>query len=173
MIRKIVVFLIAALIGLVIQAGFVHSLYPSAGAPDFILILVVLLAMRVQTPRGVLGAFCLGVLADFASGQFVGPNAAGCVVAFMLVVILTGKVYAERSLAVIFLTFVSSIAKSFTFVALLAVYANVVLIERNVLTLIFIEACLSAIVAPLVLKALSRMTQFSGSPRRQVGEVSI
>ncbi len=83
--RIIITFVLAALIGLTIQASVVHTSAPAAVAPDFILILTVAIALFYHSPGGALGAFLLGMLADFASAQYVGPNAAGCVVSFVLV----------------------------------------------------------------------------------------
>ena len=67
-----------------IQGTLIKPLSPSAIAPDFILMFVVFLALYHPTAVGMVGAFLLGCAGDFASGEFVGPNAAGCVVAFCL-----------------------------------------------------------------------------------------
>lgn len=158
MIRLIIVFLVACFVGLFIQAALVHSSVPAAAAPDFILVLVVIIALNYQTVPGMLGAFCLGLLADFASGQFVGPNAAGAIVAFSFVGILASRVYADKGLAVMVITFLSSLAKSAVYALMHALYVNGAtdeLMQMKVFQLILLEALLSGLVAPIVIRLLS------------------
>ena len=154
MLRVIVVFGVATIAGLLVDATLIHGLFPSAVAPDFVLVLVVALAFHFRHAGGACGAFILGLIADFASGEFLGPNAAGCVVAFGLVVVISEKVYAERASAAILLGAAASSAKSLTFVLMLAMYLNVNVLSTHAAGVLLTEAVLSGLVTPVILKAL-------------------
>ena len=154
MVRTIFIFSIACILGLLVQATLVHAIFPSAIAPDFILVLVVFLGLKHNSVLGVVGAFMLGVAADFASGQFIGPNAAGCVVAFSLVLIVSKKVYAEHLVAVMFLTALCSFAKGLTQALMFLIYLKVDFFTGEIFRLIMIESTLSGIVSPIVIKLL-------------------
>lgn len=161
MLRLVVVFGLACLLGLVIQAVLIHGLFPSAIAPDFITVLIVYIALHHRTPLGAVGAFSLGVLEDFASGQFVGPCAAGAVVAFIVSALIADKVYAERLPALVALTALASTAKAFTFLGVIALYVRVNLLSAPVVWVVLAEALLSAVVAPIVVKLLQPGRQYA------------
>ena len=151
MIKTITFITVAALMGLLIQATLVHSIYPAAVAPDFILVIVVYLSLTRRNVWGLIGAFFLGVLADFASGQFIGPNAAGSVIAFYVSAIVAEKIYADRGLAVVILSFIASLAKTLTVAAMLAIYLHIDFLGWKVLRVVIYEALLSALIAPILL----------------------
>ncbi len=165
MIRTIVLFVVAAMLGIFIQATIVHASFPAAAAPDVILILTVILGLRYRSVSGLFGAFLLGILADFASGQYVGPNAAGGIVAFLAVGSIASRVYAERALAVVMITFLCSLIKSLVLVSLFALYIKPDVLNLNLLNMILLEALFSGIVAPLVMKLI-------GYPRGTTASVS-
>ncbi|GEM_PF-5494762 len=154
MFRTVLIFSFACLLGLLIQATLVHAIFPSAVAPDFILILVVFLGLKHNSVLGVVGAFVLGVAADLASGQFIGPNAAGCVVAFALVLVVSKKVYAEHVIAVMFLTALCSCAKGLTMALMFLNYLKLDFFSADTLQLVLSESALSGLVSPLVIKLL-------------------
>ena len=168
MIRLALLYLIAALLGLFIQATMIHSSFPAAPAPDLILVLVLILAITYRTVPGLIGAFLLGLLADVASGQFLGPNAAGALVAFGIVGVLASRVFADRIVAVVFIAFFCSLAKSITVITMFTVYLNDNLLGRDLIDIVLLEAAFSALVAPLVLK-LMLAGKRSGSGSRTTG----
>jgi rod shape-determining protein MreD len=161
MLRTAGTFIVACILGLIFQAVLVHGLVPSAIAPDFITVLVVYIGFHHRSPAGAVGAFALGVLEDSASGQFLGPNAAGAVIAFLVTVAVVEKVYAERTPALIGLVVFASLAKCFTVLGILAVYVRVNLFGPSAVWTMLAEALLSAAVAPLVVKVLQPSRQYS------------
>ncbi len=161
MFRAVVIFAFACLAGLIVQATLVHSISPYAVAPDFIVILALYLGLRVQSPAGVLGAFLLGVAGDFASAQFVGPTAAGAVVVYGLTVIVSSKIYAEHPFTMGLLALFCSIADSLTYMLMLAVYIDVDMLTAEVLRGIGLEALLTALIAPVVVKLLEASVRSS------------
>jgi rod shape-determining protein MreD len=166
MIRRILLLFSAAIVGFFINATLIHSLAPAAIAPDFITVLVVCLALRFRHAGGVFGAFLLGVLADFASAQFVGPNAAGSIVAFCFVLFLSNKIYIERTPSIMLVAFLAACAKSITYVLMLAAYASVNVMSAHVVGVILLEALFTGLIAPI----LFRLVNFAPGRSRQRGQ---
>lgn len=157
MIRLLMIFSFTCVMGLFFQAALIHSSIPAAPAPDFILILVVITALNYQNVFGMIGAFVLGLLADFASGLFIGPNAAGAVVAFSLIGVIASRVYADRGFGVMLITFFSCLVKSAVYAIMHVVYINGAMheiLQLSVLKLVLIEAALTALVAPLLYRLM-------------------
>ncbi|HQH29116.1 MAG TPA: rod shape-determining protein MreD, partial [Oligoflexia bacterium] len=157
MLRLVCIFTLACLLGVFLQSTLIHGTVPSAAAPDVLMILVVIIALRVRTVGAVIGAFCLGLISDFASGQYVGPNAAASVVVFSLVGAIASRVYADRALALMVIVFLCSLAKSFTLFAIYSIYLDRYLLETlqyTFLRILVLEALFSSLVAPLVMRLL-------------------
>lgn len=174
MIRTGLVLFVACLFGLFLEGSVIHTALPLATAPDFILILVVLLALHTHSVPGVLGAFALGLFADFASGKFVGPNAAGCVVAYCLVSAIASRMYADKALAIVLITFLCSVAKSSMFALMQFIYVENVFQEVVWMDMgrqIVWEAVLTALLAPVLLKIVHWGRGDIG-PRQDMGSIS-
>jgi rod shape-determining protein MreD len=161
--RIALVFLVAAFTGLLIQATLVHSSFPAAMAPDFILILTVAISLFYHSAWGALSSFALGLLADFASAEYLGPNAAGCVLAFCLVGLIANRVYADKGIAVGIIAFVCSLAKSATVFCVLYFYVDEFVFSQSLFHSMMWEAFLSALLAPLVLRLLRKRVVASSS----------
>ena len=162
MVKRALVFILAFFLGLVIQGAVIRSLLPSIPAPDFILVLVFYIALYFRTPWGVISAFGLGLAADAASGQFLGPQAAGCVVAFLVVLFFVDRIYAERGFAVVVVAFAASLGKSITCALLLCLYAKIDILTGMVMKTVLLEAIFSALLAPVLFWIL-RLAGAAGS----------
>lgn len=156
MIRNVLLYSLVCVLGLFIQGAFIKSLFPGAIAPDFLLIIVVVLSVRHPDIWGVFGAFAIGLAGDFAVARFIGPSAAGSVTAFLVVRFFATKLYAERGFALAALTFIASIAKSLINLLMLLLYVNVNLFTTEGWKIILVEAMLSALVAPWVFIVLEK-----------------
>ena len=152
--RMALTFLTAGLLGLFIQSNLIRSSFPAAPVPDFILILVIAVSRYFHTPLGAIGAFALGLLADFGSAQYLGPNAAGCVVAFYIVGLIANRVYADRGPAVFIITFFCSIAKSAVAILMFELYLKDFVLPEGTLRMVLYEALFSALIGPFVLRLL-------------------
>ncbi len=150
MIKKSLIYLSIAMIGIFFQSAVLRNLIPWLVVPDIILLLVVCLAVRNGAIPGLVGAFFLGLLSDLASGQFLGPNAAGCVVAYLGVVYVADKVYVERGFAIGVLAFAGCLIKVFTFLALLGIYMDIEILGWSPISRALVEAFLTALFSPLV-----------------------
>lgn len=161
MMRLIFIFFFISLVGLFIQGTMVRPVSPSAVAPDFLLVLVIYLALHFPSIWGLVGAYSLGLTQDFASGEYVGPSAAGMVVAFYFSVVISKKVYAENAIAVGLLVMVASILKSLTYALVFEIFLGINVLMTNEITIwalsipvFFVEALFSGLIAPVVMKIL-------------------
>lgn len=162
--RITAIFLFFTMIGLFISASVFHATFPAAVAPDFILILGVALAFYFPGKWGLLLAFSLGVLGDFASAQYLGPNAAGLVVAFCLVGMISNRLYADRFIALMILTFICSLAKSLTIFSMYFVFLpDKRTIFYPLFQTILLEALITAIMSPIVLALLRSNKEIANS----------
>ena len=168
MMRQIVSFAVMLFLGLLVQSTLVHSLFPLAIAPDFLLMLVFYLGVHSKTPLGAFGAFCLGVFADLASARFIGPNAAGAVVAFYFVAVVSGHMFAERGGIAGILAFFASLVKSAAFLATLRIYVGAPITVQDLGT-VTLEALFTGILTPLAL-ILIRPPRSSAFMRRLENE---
>ena len=151
--KVVAVFTTFCFLGLYIQGTLIKAVAPAAIVPDFIVVLLIFLALNYPTLSGLVGAFVLGLAADFASAVFLGPNAAGAILCFGLTVFISKKIYAENFVALGMLTVLGSLVKTGTVVLLLALYAHVNALA-GVVSYMFIEALLTGIVAPPTIKLL-------------------
>ena len=165
MIRLILTFLFVAFIGLFIQGGVIKSALPGAVAPDMMVVLVATIGLRYRSIPGLLGAFSLGLLEDFASGQYVGPNAAGVVVVFLLSGLIANRVYADKGVALFLIVFMCSLAKSLARVSMILLYVGRIAPDNDALWVILSEALLSGICAPIVAKLMFGHSSLLGSRR--------
>lgn len=170
MIRFLTIFALVFLAGIFVQATLLRTLVPAAPAPDFTVVLVCFLALRVGGVRGLLGAFVLGLLADFASAQFLGPCAAGATVAYLLVVFIASHMYADRAFSLALLAFMSAAAKSLVYVVMLQTVVGAQVSISNMLGTIALEALLTAVIAPFLLALLFGMTSSTDFARSPANE---
>ena len=164
MMRLVATFAVLLVLGLLVQATLVHSLFPSAIAPDFLLMLVFFLGIHHKSPLGAFGAFLLGVVADLASARFIGPNAAGAVIAFAFVAYSSGHMFAERGAISGILAFFASLVKSIVFLTMMRFYAGISFPIEEVTT-VLLEALFTGILTPIAL-GLLRPTRSSTFMRR-------
>lgn len=155
MIRTFLLFLIAFLTGIFIQGTFLHSLVPDAVAPDILLMLVVFLGLRSRTSWGALGAFLVGLGADFATAKFLGPFAAGSVVAFLVTVFISNHLFSEKAFTVGMVASLACLSKDLVAGLLLYIYTDINLFTLASLKLLFFESLLTAIFCPIVIDILS------------------
>ena len=165
MLKAGIVFFLAAIFAFFIQSSVIHNTIPSVVLPDIILILIVAISLKLRTVAGLILSFSLGILSDFASGQYIGPNAAASIVVFALVGGIVNRVYAERGLALIVIVFLCSLAKSLAMGSIYWVYLPISFYPYNIVRNILIEALFSALISPLVLKLLLLGNPFPNSFR--------
>jgi len=155
MMKTVIVFFIAFLIGLFVQATLLHSLFPDIVVPDILLILVVFLGVRSRTPWGVFGAFLIGIGGDFASAKYLGPFAAGSVSAFLVTVFIANHLFSEKGFTIAFTAAAASIAKNLTAGIIISIFTGLSILKFSFLSTLLLEALLTGIVCPILMRALT------------------
>lgn len=161
--KTILLFFIAFIFGIFIQATLLHSVLPDIVAPDLLMILSVFLGLRARNSTGAVGAFIIGLGADFASAKFLGPSAAGSVVAFAATVFVANHFFSEKWFTVLLTTLIASFAKILTQALVLAAFTEIDLFQFRFLSTALLESFLTAICAPIVIKLLAPRYQATPS----------
>ncbi len=151
MLRTIFIFFMLSVAGVYIQSSFFPKVFPFSLSPDFILVLVVWIALFKEERSALLGAFFLGLLSDFASGLYLGPQAAGSVLACMLVQGVSRHVYADRFFSIAMVSGISSLVKQLAARILVLSFTGFQSIFDISLYVLFGQAALTAAVAPLII----------------------
>lgn len=159
MFKTFIVYSLVIIFAIVVEGDIIHGAFPSFPAPDFIFILVLMLALRERSLKALWLAFFLGLVGDFASGEYLGPNAAGCVVGFWAVSLIAEKIYAERGFAVVVIGFLGTLAKSITANGLIWFQLKIDFSFVEWAKIAGGEALLTAIFAPLVIGFVSWATK--------------
>lgn len=166
MIRQGITIILALIAGLVIESNVFHGADPSVIAPDFLVILVVYVGLTQKSPWGAGEAFLLGLASDFATGKWIGPNAAGAVLAFCLTVEISNRIFAERGPAVIVVAFLASLVKLVISALMIMLYSDAQHLTAEILGGMLFEAVFTAAIAPLVLRLFAM--RYTRSHRRGV-----
>jgi rod shape-determining protein MreD len=91
-----------AVVAMVLQSTIFARLLPFTGViPNLMLVLVVVLAMRHQSVRGVTAAFALGYVLDTFVGTTLGLYAFAFTVVYAVIVVVAQIVRIERGLALV------------------------------------------------------------------------
>lgn len=167
MVRGILLYTFFCIFGLFLQSSVFHTFLPGSVMPDLICILVLGLALQSRSVAGLFGAFLLGLVLDFGSARYVGPNAGGAAAAFFIAVYVAERVYAEKGVAVLLLAFLCSLAKSSIVNLHLFFYAPGAEVTSNLFVTVILEALLTALFAPFVLWLLRKFQAEPGIATRQ------
>ena len=88
MIRVFLIFFVLTGLGLFTQGTLLPASQSWFTAPNIIVILILIIGLYVRSISGLLSAFFLGLVSDFANAYYVGPAAAGAVIAYWIVIII-------------------------------------------------------------------------------------
>lgn len=150
---KLIIFsFVYCLTAIFIQGSLLHGNFPGIVLPDLVLVFIVFLALRFHNLYALLVAFSLGLIFDAVSARFLGPYAASFVLAYLLVYLLVGRLFAKRAFVFALIVFLASIAKSSFYLLMLSAFKIDQEISLNLAHLIFKEALYSALFSVLILK---------------------
>ena len=157
MVKKILFYFLIVIAALALQSTFL-----SLGliAPDLILILIVAISINYQSLVGLLICFSLGLIADFSSGVYLGPNAAAYTGVFCFIAGVSKRLFADRVFAILALTFMASILKSLIINFFLFYFAKSELVPSIIETML-IEAGLTSVFSSILIFFLN-FTKTSG-----------
>ncbi len=135
----------------IVQAGILEPLLPSFPNLNIVLPLVIAIASVQPTPVGALAAFLAGLLSDIGVGLVLGPQAGASVVVWLLIALVSNRVYVESRATLVILALIASTVFS---LARLAFTLQFLPSATQSVVSIIGEATFTAIVTILVTPAL-------------------
>lgn len=142
--------MIAAIAGLLLQTTVFHLLPFGSAMPDVILILCVYLGLHQRSVVGAAGAFLLGYFTDNFAGNVVGLHAFAMSLVFILVYLVSRRLWMDNVISNVALVFVASLLKTMTVATLIAFYLSGGYPWGRFVSTVWLEAALAALLAPAV-----------------------
>jgi rod shape-determining protein MreD len=159
--RTFLVFVAAALVGLLVQGTLWHWLPLGGASPDLLLVLCVYLGLHQHTVGGALGAFFLGYVQDSFSGSATGINAFAMSLVFTVVYLTSRRLWVDNALSKIVLVFLASVTKTFVIVTLVAVFLSTHGLWTTVAHHVVVEAAVAAALSPAIFSLLAHTRRVS------------
>jgi len=142
---------------ILLQTTLLHFVPIGSAMPDLVLVLCVYLGLHHQSVGGVLGAFSLGYFVDLFSGTDLGLNAFAMTSVFLMVYLLSRRLWIEGGLSNVVIVFAAAVGKTLTIAGLLALFSGTLTaasVRDDIL-----GGAVAAAVAPLVFGALDRTSR--------------
>lgn len=152
----------AALLGLVLETTVFQVARVSSVIPDLVLILGVYLGLHRHTVAGSAGAFLLGYLNDSFAGNVIGLHAFAMTLVFVVVYLISRRVWTENVLANAAIVFVAAILKGATVAVLLALFLSNEFPWPLFASSLWLDALIAALVSPVVFTVLDGARQLWG-----------
>jgi len=150
----LVLVMIAAVVGVLLQTTVVHLLPLGPIMPDLVVILCVYLALHEHTVAGALGAFLLGYFVDNFSGNVLGLHAFSMSLIFVLVYLLARQLWMDNVVANVAVVFAASLVKALSVALLLAFYLSADYPWGHLFSTVWFEAAIAAMFTPFVFSIL-------------------
>jgi len=150
----LVLVMIAAVVGVLLQTTVVHLLPLGPIMPDLVVILCVYLALHEHTVAGALGAFLLGYFVDNFSGNVLGLHAVSMSLIFLLVYLLARQLWMDNVVANVAVVFAASLLKALSIALLLVFYVSADYPWSHLFTTVWFEAAIAAMFTPFVFSVL-------------------
>jgi len=145
----------AAAVAMLLQTTVLPTVPGLPVVPDVVMVLAVYVAVRRQSPGGVLAAFLLGYFLDTFSGTLLGLNAFALTAAYVSVRWLARHLWVERGLPVIGVVLFGGAVRELAAVAVAMLVAARPPLWQHVLGYGLAGVLASALVAPAVFAAVA------------------
>lgn len=152
--RAVAVYALAGGGALLLQTTVLHSLTAGRAIPDLVLILGVYLGLHEHNVGGAAGAFLLGYLLDSFSGSLVGLNAFAMTTVYLVVYLVSRRLWMDNSFASMAMVFLATFLKGVAIVGALAAYLSVDRVTLGAAQMLFAQALLAAALTPAVVSVL-------------------
>jgi rod shape-determining protein MreD len=152
--RNVLLIVAFALGAILLQTTLLHSELLGTVVPDIMLILCVYLGLRHQNVGGVVGAFLLGYVLDAFSGTDVGLNAFAMTSVFLIVYLMSRRLWIEGGLASAVVVLAAAVVKVLVLAGLAAAFSGGPSLAAVRSSLV--GGTLAAAAAPFVFGALER-----------------
>jgi rod shape-determining protein MreD len=155
-------YVLAGSVALLLQTTLLHSLTGGRAIPDLVLILCVYLGLHEHNVGGATGAFLLGYLLDSFSGSLVGLNAFALTTVYLVVYLMSRRLWMNNTLSSIAMVFLATLLKGIAIVGALATYLAIDRVSLDAAEVLLAEALLAAALTPAVFALLGRVKRMLG-----------
>jgi rod shape-determining protein MreD len=146
--------LVAAIVGLLLQTTLFHLIPFVHVIPDLILILCVYLGLHQHSFAGSTAAFLLGYFTDSVSGSAVGLHAFAMSLVFVLVYLVSRRLWMDNVVANVAMVFVAALLKTLTVAGLLDFVLFAEVSWGAFLSNMWLEALVAALFTPVIFRLL-------------------
>jgi rod shape-determining protein MreD len=148
--RTAAIYALTGSLALLLQTTVLHTLTGDRVIPDLALILCVYFGLHEHSVAGATGAFLLGYLLDSFSGSVVGLNAFAMTTVYLMVYLISRRLWMDNALSSIAMVFLATLVKGFAIVAALAAYLSIDRLSFAALQVLLAEALLAAALTPIM-----------------------
>ena len=154
--KLFLLFFLAAVFLIVLQATLFHLLPIGPVVPDLILILCVYLGLYHPSVGAAFGSFLLGYSIDIVSSPILGFNAFAMSLVYLAVYLCARSIWLHHPIVSSVVVLLAALVKGATMVMIWAIFMSVDGFWAGAARYILWEALLAALLAPLVFALLRR-----------------
>src|SRR5712671_514314 len=159
--RGALLFAIIAIVALLLQTTVLPVAAFGRATPDLLLIICVYLGLHQHSVGGAVGAFFLGYLQDTFSGSVVGLNSFGMCLVFTIVYLTSRRLWVDNAVSKVVVVFLASLLKTVSILTLVALFVSIDGLWRSMLSYLFVEGALAAVLSPAVFAVLAQTQQIA------------
>ena len=164
------IYFIAGVLGLILQGSLLRKLLPFDLVPNIAVILIFHIAFFWQRQYAVWLVFFLGLLVDlFGSTPILGPHASAAVLIYLLITVVSKRLYMESTLTLLVVVFSASLLNSLVVSLIHNQFTEAESLWTVMLRHAPFEAAGSAIFGYLVFLVLKKMGMANHSANRSTG----
>lgn len=134
---------------ILLQTSVLPNYLISLYKPDLLLVLMVFLALRAPISTSLPAAYGLGLLKDCLSGLYFGLNAFSFLIVYLVLKMLSDRLYVQNSFLLVLTVSVSTVATMLINVLLLSIFSESAGLISSLMTALIPHLLMNAFVASL------------------------
>ncbi|MCC6933756.1 MAG: hypothetical protein IT292_10995 [Deltaproteobacteria bacterium] len=150
MLRAFVIYVALITLSIFLQGTLLPAVNPNFIVPDLLLILVLIVGLYFRSMGGLFSALLIGLVSDFAAAKYMGPEAAGSIAAFWVVIYISQKVYIEHFFGLMILGFIASFIDQLIYIGMVATYSAFETGYGKLFSVLLWQAFFTGLLTPLV-----------------------
>jgi len=135
---------------ILLQTSVLPNYLVSLYKPDLLLVLMVFLALRAPITTSLPAAYGLGLLKDCLSGFYFGLNAFSFLVVYLVLKMLSDRLYVQNSFLMVLTVSASTVATMLINVLLLSIFSESTGLVSSLMTALIPHLLMNAFIASLV-----------------------
>lgn len=135
---------------ILVQTSVLPEYLVSFYKPDLLLVLMVFLALRAPVTTSLPAAYGLGLLKDCLSGLYLGLNAFSFLIVYLVLKLLSDRLYVQNSFLMVLTVSVSTVATMLINALLLSIFSESAGLISSLMTALIPHLLMNAFVASVV-----------------------